>query len=181
MSHRNVVDPILTYLGLVFVNSECYQCMDKCQLGGDANDINACLRWQWDRLCNTCPLVLFDTKQCIFLSFTFYYASTVCLIKLHFFYLPGKLCTCNLGLEAGNRVKIFIRQPSGSEQNWNNNKKPKQMKSDEKVKNIHLKCKWHKLCWNKLMILTFAHVLRLKIPQCVFLWFTKGNSRSNWF
>lgn len=140
MSHRNAVDPILTYLGLVFVNSECYQCMDKCQFGGDANDINACLRWQWDRLCNTCPLVLFDTKQCIFLSFTFYYASTVCLIKLHFFYLPGKLCTCNLGLEAGNRVKIFIRQPSGSEQNWNNNKKPKQMKSDEKVKNIHLKC-----------------------------------------
>lgn len=140
MSHRNVVDPILTYLGLGFVNSECYQCMDKCQLGGDANDINACPRWQWDRLCNICPLVLFDTKHCICFIFHLLLCINCLPDKAALFCLPGKLCTCNLGLEAGNRVKIFIRQPSGSEQNWNNNKKPKQMKSNEKVKNIHLKC-----------------------------------------
>lgn len=123
MSHRNAVDPILTYLGLVFVNSECYQCMDKCQLGGDANDINACPRWQWDRLCNICPLVLFDTKHCICFIFHLLLCINCLPDKAALFCLPGKLCTCNLGLEAGNRVKIFIRQPSGSEQNWNNNKK----------------------------------------------------------
>lgn len=123
MSHRNVVDPILTYLGLVFVNSECYQCMDKCQFGGDANDINACPTWQWDRLCNICPLVLFDTKHCICFIFHLLLCINCLPDKAALFCLPGKLCTCNLGLEAGNRVKIFIRQPSGSEQNWNNNKK----------------------------------------------------------
>lgn len=134
MSHRNVVDPILTYLGLVFVNSECYQCMDKCQFVGDANDINACPRWQWDRLCNICPLVLFDTKHCIFFIFHLLLCINCLPDKAALFYLPGKLCTCNLGLEASNRVKNFIRQPSGSEQNWNNNKKTRnevQWKSKE--------------------------------------------------
>lgn len=120
MSHRNAEDLILTYLGFVFVNPQCYLCMDKCQLGGDANDIDDS---GTDNVI-LAPWYCLIPNSVFLLSFTFHYASTVCLMKLHFF-----ICRDNYAHAIyGQRLVIAFKFSLGSPLDRNKIKQPQKLK-----------------------------------------------------